>query len=65
MLNAAMLGMAADERIADMRRSARPRAPHVAARRRRTAHPQQAFGWFLVSVGLRLALPRTRVTPSR
>jgi hypothetical protein len=23
-------------------------------------HPQQAVGWFLVSIGLRLALPRAR-----
>jgi hypothetical protein len=31
----------------------------------RLANPQQAIGWFLVSVGLRLAMPRTRTGPAR
>jgi hypothetical protein len=31
----------------------------------RLANPQRAIGWFLVSVGLRLAMPRTPTGPAR
>jgi hypothetical protein len=42
-------------------RYAPPRSmPHV-----HLANPQRAIGWFLVSVGLRLALPRTSAGSAR
>jgi hypothetical protein len=79
MLNPVLTEMAARDRIAQMGRG-RPNRSFVArdypaiedtharvARPRRTprANPQQALGWFLVSVGLRLALPRSRAGSTR
>jgi hypothetical protein len=43
-------------------------APPASLRSRRRVHlanPQRAIGWFLVSVGLRLAVSRTRTGPAR
>jgi hypothetical protein len=45
--------------IAARRTTSRPR------RQVRPANPQRAIGWFLVSVGLRLALPRTPTGSAR
>lgn len=72
MLNPALTEMVATDRIREMRADAARRpvgrgVTQAAARQpssrsgRRVglAHPQQTVGWFLVSVGLRLALPRT------
>jgi hypothetical protein len=39
--------------------SARP------TRHARLANSQKAIGWFLVSVGLRLAMPRAPIGPAR
>jgi hypothetical protein len=87
-MNPALVEMAAQDRIAELRRTAarRPlatrsyltapttlsqpprssigRAPRTDAEQART-NPQQAVGWFLVSVGLRLALPRARAASNR
>lgn len=43
---------------------ARPASSH-SSRRFRLTNPQQAIGWFLVSLGLRLAVPRTRTGSAR
>jgi hypothetical protein len=72
MLNPALTEMAARDRIAQLQRDAakrsfrhRPFAPvgittpqpnDRSIRKARLANPQRAVGWFLVSVGLRLAL---------
>jgi hypothetical protein len=81
MLNPALLEMAARDRTAELQRAGRQRSlgarsnhaadsarPHTARRsmrHARGAQPQQAIGWFLVSVGLRLALSRTRTSSGR
>jgi hypothetical protein len=81
MLNPALAAMMTGERIAelqraDTRRSTRPRSsgpvavtsssrPPVSVRPPRLANRQQAIGWFLVSVGLRLALPRAGAGSAR
>jgi hypothetical protein len=73
-MNPAMVEMAAQARVVEMRRAAAKRSPdagrHDAERARRTrapaegtvsirpAAPRRAIGWFLISVGMRLALPR-------
>ncbi len=75
MLNPALVEIAATERIADMHRTGakwfrahradqpaattNSQARSVSLRHARLAKPQQTIGWFLVSVGLRLALSRT------
>jgi hypothetical protein len=81
MLNPVLTEMAARERIAQMRRAGAKRAPGSrayldtggtdasavgpSARPARRGNPQQAVGWFLVSVGLHLALPRSRPGSTR
>jgi hypothetical protein len=76
MLNPALEEVAARDRISELRRGATKRSVDsrayptmegtMASKGRRpiqSAHradPQQAIGWFLVSVGLRLALSRSR-----
>jgi hypothetical protein len=80
MSNPASLELAARDRIAEIQRTAAKRSlgtrSHLAAattntetptssRHARRANPQRAVGWFLVSVGLRLALPRARTGSGR
>jgi hypothetical protein len=81
MLNPALAEMAATERIAALRaaaakRSSRPRrsiptettarhAPRRSGRFGHLADAQRAIGWFLISLGLRLAVPRTRTGSAR
>jgi len=77
----ALTEMMASDRIAELQRAdtkrltrsrsavpvavtAFPRPP-VSVRPARLANRQQAVGWFLVSVGLRLALPRAGTGPAR
>jgi hypothetical protein len=76
MLNPALAEVAARDRISELRRGAAKRSsdsrPYpateatIASNGRgpiqspRRADPQLAIGWFLVSVGLRLALSRSR-----
>ena len=73
-MNPAMVEMVAQARVVEMRQAAARRSPGARrleadrARRTRTpaektismrpAAPRRAIGWFLISVGLRLALPR-------
>jgi hypothetical protein len=80
-LNPALAEMVANDRITELRAAAAKRsssarasagaetgAPHASSRSNRHAHlanSQRAIGWFLVSVGLRLALPRTRAGSAR
>jgi hypothetical protein len=78
-MNPGLLEMMANDRSREMRAaavnwSARSAvhtviAGHPAPRRSspqvRLANPQQAIGWFLVSVGLRLAMPRTPSSSAR
>jgi hypothetical protein len=73
-LNPALAEMVASDRMNELRRtgprrSSRARSvvaseaasPQAALRRDdHLANAQRAIGWFLVSVGLRLALPRAR-----
>lgn len=75
MLNPTMIEMLAQDRITDLRRGAANRScvarSNVAlvtvgsqtlpgpSRQAHLANPRRAIGWFLVSVGLRLALART------
>jgi hypothetical protein len=81
MLNPAFVEMAARDRIADMQRVSTTRSfgarsylaadtttsqtPPAGIRHARCADLQRAIGWFLVSVGLRLALPRARAGSGR
>lgn len=81
MLNPAVAEMAAHDRSTELLRAATRRSvdsrgyraaakhkaptPRLSIRRARRANPQQAVGWFLVSVGLRLALPRSRAGSTR
>jgi hypothetical protein len=81
MLNSALAEMVARDRIAEMHRTAARRsfdsrgyramdetkAPTVqlSVRRAHRPNPRRAVGWFLVSVGLRLALPRPRAGSTR
>jgi hypothetical protein len=75
MLNPALAEMAARDRIAEMHQAATKRSfgseetkaatAQLSIRRARRANPQRAVGWFLVSVGLRLALPRSRAGSTR
>ena len=72
-MNPALMEMLATDRIRQLpRANARPAghgrcsvpgdvgpARPLSARRDPLASPQHAIGWFLVSVGLRLALPRS------
>jgi hypothetical protein len=80
-LNPALAEMVAKDRITELqgaaaKRSLRARAsvcaetaaPQTSSRSIRhaqLANRQRAIGWFLVSVGLRLALPRTRTDSAR
>jgi hypothetical protein len=80
-LHPALTEMAARDRIRDMQRAGTKRsfgirsyvavdttmsqiAP-LSVRGTRLARPRRAIGWFLVSVGLRLALPRPRASSGR
>lgn len=81
MLNPALVEMQARDRISEMRRvgatrssgtrpcptvgvtMARAFARPIADARR--SEPRRALGWFLVSVGLRLAVPRPRSGSAR
>ena len=81
MLNPALAEMAARDRNAELLRAAPKRSldsrgyrateeretptARPSVRRARRANPQRAVGWFLVSVGLRLALPRTQAASTR
>lgn len=81
MLNPALAEMAAHDRIRELRRAgakrssgAESRVTTGATRSRRPGwsiqdahriHPGQAIGWSLVSIGLRLALPRARSGSAR
>jgi hypothetical protein len=80
-LNPALTEMMANDRITELRQAAArrppatghrvpaetaaPPAPSRSGRPARLANSQRAVGWFLVSVGLRLALPRPRSGPAR
>jgi hypothetical protein len=80
-LNPVLAELAARDRIAELRRASAKRSlgaqsrldadlsgserPLVSIRDARRSRPQRALGWFLVSVGLRLALPRTRAGSGR
>jgi hypothetical protein len=80
-LNPALAEMMASDRIMELQGAARQRslrarasvraetaAPQASSRSVRHDHlanSQRAIGWFLVSVGLRLALPRTRTGSAR
>jgi hypothetical protein len=80
-LNPALAEMMASDRIMELQRAAtkrslraRPSVPAETAgpqalsrsvRHDHLANSQRAIGWFLVSVGLRLALPRTRAGSAR
>jgi hypothetical protein len=76
-MNPALLESAANERLSDMRRAAERSAVAHAAdlaasqagsrerRRGRVTSPSQTVGWLLVSVGLRLVVPRTPARPAR
>jgi hypothetical protein len=74
-LNPALMEMVARDRTAEMQRTRAKRSlgadtttsqtPSVTIRPARRADLQHAIGWFLVSVGLRLALPRTRAGSGR
>jgi len=75
MFNPALFEMATNERVARLRH-ARGRSPIAPAtgrspfraetreprrgRRGRVANPQETIGWLLVSIGLRLVVPRAR-----
>ena len=81
MLNPALAEMMASDRITELQgaaakrslrarasvraETAAPPASSRSTRHARLANPQRAIGWFLVSVGLRLALPRTRTGSAR
>ena len=78
MLHPAMAEMAARARTAEIQQTAAGRslgseayiAPEgtvaaLSTRRGGRANPQRAVGWFLVSVGLRLAMPRPRAGSTR
>jgi hypothetical protein len=80
MFNPALIEAATNERLADLRNSRRrfPVAPATRPgpaqaemqpphrrRRMRGANPQQTIGWLLVSIGLRLVVPRTPARPAR
>ena len=70
MMNPILNELAATERLADLRRAGmRSRFGHASDlagigdsssehRRGRVRRPQEAVGWLLVSVGLRLVVPR-------
>lgn len=78
-MNPGLIEMMATDRRTELRAAAASRASRSAVRAQietrpassrssqhvRLANPQQAIGWFLVSVGLRLAMPRTRTGPAR
>jgi hypothetical protein len=78
-MNPGLIEMMAKDRRMELRAAAAHRASSFAVRTEiatrpasprstqhvRLANPQQAIGWFLVSVGLRLAMPRTRTGPAR
>jgi hypothetical protein len=75
-LNPALAEMVATDRIRELERgaarrslrarssapaeTAAPQASSGSLRHAHLANSQRTIGWFLVSVGLRLALPRTR-----
>ena len=81
MLNPALAEMMASDRITELQgaaakrslsarasvcaETATPQASTRSTRRARLANSQRAVGWFLVSVGLRLALPRARTGSAR
>lgn len=78
-MNPGLTEMMAQDRITELRAGAAQRSSHSRARLATTArptpsrssprvhpvNPQQAIGWFLVSVGLRLAMPRTPTGTAR
>jgi hypothetical protein len=78
-MNPGLIEMMAKDRRTELQAAAANRASSSAVRTEiavrpassrsaehvRLANPQQAIGWFLVSVGLRLAMPRTRTGPAR
>jgi hypothetical protein len=69
--NPALTEMVAHTRMADMRRTAHRRSDGTLTgmRSRRAlggaASPRRSVGWFLVSVGLRLALPHPRAASAQ
>ena len=80
MFNPAFIEMAINERVADLRRAHRRSsvahatdraAARAGSRERRrgrragVSHPQETIGWLLVSIGLRLVVPRTPARPAR
>jgi hypothetical protein len=81
MLNPALTEMAARDRLAGLHRAAARRSldsrgygdtdetkaltVQLSDRRAQRVGPRRAVGWFLVSVGLRLALPRPRAGSTR
>lgn len=81
MLNPALAEMAVRDRIDELQRArakrsfgtqsylaadtTRSQTPGSPARHARRAHSRRAIGWFLVSLGLRIALPRRRAGSSR
>ena len=79
MTNPALIELMAQDRATELRtaavnrsrRSAAPTGitarptPSRSSRPVRLANPQRAIGWFLVSVGLRLAMPRTPTGSAR
>ena len=81
MLNPALAEMMANDRITELQgaatkrtlcarandraETAGPQASSRSTRHDHLANSQRAIGWFLVSVGLRLALPRARTDSAR
>lgn len=80
-MNPTLAEMMANDRITELRRAAArrsscagpsvateiaaPRASYRSVRHEHLVNSQRAVGWFLVSVGLRLAVPRTRTGSAR
>ena len=79
MTNPGLIELMAQDRMTELRTAAANRAlrgsvpteiaarltSSRASRHVRLANPQRAIGWFLVSVGLRLAMPRTPTGSAR
>jgi hypothetical protein len=62
-MNPGLAGALADDRVAELRRSAASRAPRAGGSGLRSL--RRTAGWFLVSLGLHLVLPRRSVRPRR
>jgi hypothetical protein len=63
-LHPAMVEASARLRVAELQAVSRPRASGRLPRRRRSRAVRQTTGWFLVNLGMRLALPKPAVRPA-